>query len=60
MTATLHTPVLIHDVLSEGNMGNISATIPIDISMKPCIIENIHIGASYSIDEIETYTTLFK
>jgi hypothetical protein len=49
-----------HDVLSEGNLGNISTTIPIDISVKPGIMENIHIGASCSPDEIQTYTTLFK
>jgi hypothetical protein len=49
-----------HDVLSEGNLGNIYATIPIDISVKLGIVENIHIGASCSPDEIQTYTTLFK
>ena len=32
---------------SEKILGNISTTIPIDISIKPGIIENIHIGASY-------------
>ena len=30
---------------SELNLGNISRTIPIDISVKPGIVENIHIGA---------------
>jgi hypothetical protein len=33
-----------HDVLFEGNLGNISSTIPIDISIKLGITENIHIG----------------
>jgi len=33
-----------HDVLFEGNLGNISSTIPIDISIKLGIVENIHIG----------------
>ena len=48
------------DVFAEGNLSNISPTIPIDISVKPGIIENVHIGASCSPDEIVTYTTLFK
>jgi hypothetical protein len=49
-----------HDVFAEGNLSNISPTIPIDISIKPGIIENVHIGASCSPDEIVTYTSLFK
>jgi hypothetical protein len=34
--------------------------IPIDISVKPGIVENVHIGASCSPVEIVTYTSLFK
>jgi hypothetical protein len=49
-----------HDVFAEGNLSNISPTIPIDISVKPGIVENVHIGASCSLDEIVTYTSLFK
>jgi hypothetical protein len=48
------------DVFVEGNLSNISPTIPIDISVKPGIIENVHIGASCSPDEIVTYTSLFN
>jgi hypothetical protein len=48
------------DVFAEGNLSNISPTIPIDILVKPGIVENIHIGASCSLDEIVTYTSLFK
>jgi hypothetical protein len=48
------------DVFVKGNLSNISPTIPIDISVKPGIVENVHIGASCSPDEIVTYTTLFK
>jgi hypothetical protein len=48
------------DVFAEGNLSNISPTIPIDISVKPGIIEDVHIGASCSPDEIVTYTSLFK
>jgi hypothetical protein len=53
-------PATTHDVFAEGNLSNISPTIPIDISIKPGIIENVHIGASCSPDEIVTYTSLFK
>lgn len=56
----LKTPVLVHEVLSEGNMENITTTMPIDISIKLGIVENIHIGVSCSLDEIRVYTDLFK
>jgi hypothetical protein len=49
-----------HDVFAEGNLSNISPTIPIDISVKPGIVENVHIGASCSLAKIITYTSLFK
>jgi hypothetical protein len=65
--STLSTVVVIttvpgatHDVFAEGNLGNISPMIPIDISVKPGIVENVHIGASCSPEEIVTYTSLFK
>jgi hypothetical protein len=53
-------PKSTHDVFSEGNLSNISPTIPLNISIKPGIVENVHIGASCSPDEIVTYTSLFK
>ena len=34
-------------MFAEGNMENISATIPINISISPDIVENIHIGAKH-------------
>jgi hypothetical protein len=34
-----------HDVFVKGNLSNISPMIPIDISVKPGIVENVHIGA---------------
>jgi hypothetical protein len=65
--STLSTVVVIstvpgssHDVFAEGNLSNISPMIPIDISVKPGIVENVHIGALCSFDEIITYTSLFK
>jgi hypothetical protein len=47
-------------VFAKGNLSNISPTIPIDISVKPGIVENVHIGASCSPEEIVTYIALFK
>ena len=41
-------------------MGVISPTIPIDIFVKPGIVEHIHIGSSCSEEEIRTLTSLFK
>ena len=45
---------------SELNLGNISRTIPIDISVKLGIVENIHIAASCTDDEIQLYKALFQ
>jgi hypothetical protein len=56
----LTVPATTHDAFAEGNLSNISPMIPIDISIKPGIVENVHIGASCSPDEIVTYTSLFK
>jgi hypothetical protein len=65
--STLSTVVIIstipdstHDVFSEGNLSNIFPTIPLDISIKPGIVENVHIRDSCSFDKIITYTSLFK
>jgi hypothetical protein len=46
--------------LYEGNLENISPTIPLDIPIKPGIVENVHIGASCYSDEIQTYKVLFQ
>ena len=45
---------------AEGNMANLSPTIPINISQNFGKIENVYIGAACSLDEVETYTKLFK
>ena len=47
-------------IFLEGNLSNISMTIPINISSNPTVIKNIMIGVDYSPQEIEIYTTLFK
>jgi hypothetical protein len=41
-------------------MVSISPTIMIDISRTPGKIENVHIGADCSPEEIMIYTELFK
>jgi len=48
------------DIFSEGNLGVISPTIPIDISIKPWVVRHIHVGASCSGEEIHMLTYLFK
>ena len=42
--------ILTHNVVSEGNVCNITKTIPIDISMKPGVAENISIGQNSSLE----------
>ena len=44
----------------DGNMTNLSPTIPINISHDPGKVENVYIGASCSLDEIKEYIDLFK
>jgi hypothetical protein len=49
-----------HDVLYEGILRNISPTIPLETSIKPGVVENVHIGASCSTDEVVTYKSIFQ
>ena len=44
----------------NGNMENLSPTIPINISHDPGKVENVYIGADCSPHEIKEYTELFK
>ena len=46
--------------IADGNMPNISPTIPINISRDPGKIENVYIGVQCSHAEIQEYTELFK
>ena len=52
--------VFMQGVDSEGNMCNVTQTIPIDISMKHGVVKHIHIGQNCSTSEIEIYMSLFK
>ena len=56
----LRNPFSTKPVFVEGNLSNISATIPINISSNPKVTENLLIGADCSPEEIQVYTTLFK
>jgi hypothetical protein len=53
-------PLDTHNIYAEGNMASTSPTIMIDISRTPGKIENVHISAECSLEEILTYTELFK
>ena len=46
--------------MADGNMENISSTIPNNISRDPSRIENVYIGEECSHAEIQEYTELFK
>jgi hypothetical protein len=53
-------PLATHEVYAEGNMETIVETIPINISRIPGIVENVFVGADYSLGEIQIYIDLFK
>jgi hypothetical protein len=53
-------PILTQDTISKGNMGNISSTFVIDISIKEGVMENINLGTNCSPKEVVSYTVLFK
>ena len=53
-------PILTQATLSEGNLGNITSTILIDISEKPSVMEHNHLGQTSSSTKIITYMALFK
>ena len=53
-------PLPREEMFAEGNMENISATIPINISVNPDVVENIHICVNCSPKEIAIYTALFN
>ena len=40
--------------MDDGNMANVSPTIPINISRDPDKVENVYIGADCSLDEIKS------
>jgi len=49
-----------HNVLYKGNLRKISPTIPLNISIKPGVVENVHIGALCFTDEVSLYKSLFQ
>jgi hypothetical protein len=60
VTEASQSPILTQDTLSEENMGNISTTVTINISIKEGVVENINLGANCTPDEVVSYTALFK
>ena len=42
------TPVLLQGTNSEGNLCNITQKTPIDISVRPKIVEYVHVGQNCS------------
>ena len=46
--------------MADGNMDNLSPTIPINISCDPRKVENVYFGVGCSPDEIKEYIELFK
>ena len=55
----LQTPIFTHEIFAEDNLGNITQTMPINISVKLGIFENIHVGVTCSSKEVQVYTSLF-
>jgi hypothetical protein len=53
-------PLDTHKVYAEGNVEIIVATIPIDISKTPGVVDNVFIGVDCSPKEVQIYTELFK
>jgi hypothetical protein len=60
VTNSPQSPILTQDTPSEGNLGNISTTIVIDILIKEGTVENINLGANCTPKEVVSYTALFK
>ena len=60
VTEAPQSPILTQDTLFEGNMGNISTMIVIDILMKEGVVENINLGVNCTPEEVVSYTALFK
>ena len=53
-------PLSSPSLMANGNMANVSQTIPINISRDPGKVENVYIGANCSPNEFKEYTALFK
>ena len=57
---SLMVPLISPGQIADGNMANLSPTIPINSSRDPSKVENVYIGVGCSPDEIKDYTELFK
>jgi len=55
----LQTSILVHEVLSKGNMGNVTATLPIDLSIQPEIVKIFQLGELFPLLEINFFLPPF-
>ena len=53
-------PILALDAFKEGNIANIFPTIILNISTNSEVVEEIMLGASYSLEEVAAYNNLFQ
>jgi hypothetical protein len=53
-------PIPTPDAFEEGNMANISLTIKVEISIKPCITEDIILDVVCSSEEVLAYKAYFS
>ena len=60
ISTSLEVPILNKDSVFEENLGKKNPTITIDILVKNGVMEHIHIIQTCSLDEIDSYATLFK
>jgi hypothetical protein len=45
-------PLATHEIYAKDNMVTIAETIPINISRTPGVIENVFVGAYFSLEEM--------
>ena len=55
----LSNSIFIDIVDSKHNLSNIKETISINISTKPNVVENIHVGKYFSSSKLDNYHTFF-
>ena len=53
-------PILTQYTMPEWNLGNITPTVSINISVKLGVVKNIRLGQHCSLEEIKADMTLFQ
>ena len=59
LSNSISNSIFIDTVDSKRNLSNIEETISINISTKPKVVENSHVGNSFSPSELDIYRALF-